>query len=153
MDEDLKTQTALTTALADAMERAPGGGWAAWLILDAILGQDFANARAAIEAYARADFDGAARAARGEASGPAVAEAHCAGCTAVTPVDRLDPQGRCWVCADHRVCPDCEEHYAAADGPCACVVERNELAEARRDEDREHFDAAHQGADDAAVAA
>jgi hypothetical protein len=45
MDEDLKTQTALTTALADAMERAPGGGWAAWLILDAILGQDFANAR------------------------------------------------------------------------------------------------------------
>lgn len=66
--------------------------------------------------------------------------------------DALGPRGLCGVCLDARVCPDCGEHFNAALGPCSCVTERNELAEARRDADRAHFDAAHLALD-AAVAA
>lgn len=53
----------------------------------------------------------------------------------------LGPHGLCGVCLDARVCPECGEHFDAALGPCPCIVERNELAEARRDADREAFDA------------
>lgn len=66
----------------------------------------------------------------------------CSGCETTHEGHELDPKGRCGTCADHRLCDECGEHYTAADGPCPCHAERSALAEARRDDDRQAFDAA-----------
>ena len=66
-------------------------------------------------------------------------ESRCAKCQ--QPAEHTDDEGFCGGCLDARVCPDCAEHFDAARGPCPCVVERSELADARRDDDRAAFDA------------